>query len=99
MKPAMGLALAGLLFSVAGCASAPVSADRAAASSSCRQQADSALITRDRSLLFQGGPTSTPYSGAGLADLPNQGLALRYQRDRMIGDCLHNHGFGAPPAP
>ncbi len=97
MKPTFAPALA-LALALAGCTTAPLSPDRAAARSDCQSQTDQALLTRNRALLFQGGPTNTPYSAGGLVGLPNQGLALRYQREQMIGDCLKNKSFGAAPA-
>ena len=97
------------------CTSAPPTPESLTARdtlAACRQQANTTFAIQNRGQIYGLNDLSAPQSSIGLTQDPNQGLANRYEQERMVEDCVRNTGTqtnraglsppgatGAPAAP
>jgi len=58
----------------------------------CRQQANTTFAMQNRDQIYSLNDLSAPQSSIGLTQDPMQGLANRYQQERMVQDCVRNTG-------
>ncbi len=96
------MAMAMLALCVAGCASpSPTAHADAVTAAACRQRADSVLAMRNPQQTYDDDNYATslrdsPLGTSGMLGVTNQGLSSRYERDKMVQDCINSTGKVAP---
>jgi len=80
---------------LAACTSAPPPPESLTARDTlvaCRQQANTTFAMQNRGQIYSMSDESAPQSSIGLTQDPMQGLANRYEQERMVQDCVRNTG-------
>lgn len=86
---------------LAACAAPePQTRANAARAAACREHADEVYLRQNRAELYRSDAYATstrdaPFATSGIKDDPTRGLAGRYARDTMVGDCMNATG-GTP---
>jgi len=80
---------------VAACTSPPPTPESLTARdtlAACRQQANTTFAMQNRGQIYSMSDESAPQSSIGLTQDPTQGLANRFEQERMVQDCVRNTG-------